>query len=94
MVVLGTPYSVSSARHLGIIAAFAQLIVPAGAEAQLGRHEQQIFHRSGAVDQRMMLVALVGDDDVDRRTIEIIVRAAVGPASATALASVSDFSAL
>lgn len=63
--------------HGGIVAAFAQLVDPAGAEAKLGRHEQQVFHCGSAVDQRVVLIALVGNDDVDRRTIEIVVRAAV-----------------
>lgn len=63
--------------NLGYVAGLAQLVDPARAEAKLGSHQQQILHCSSAVYQSVVLIALVGDDDVDWRTVEIVLRAAV-----------------
>ena len=54
----GTPYSVSSARTSGHVAGLAQLVDPAGAEAKLGSHQQQILHCSSAVYQSVVLIPL------------------------------------
>ena len=63
--------------HAGIIAAFTDLIDPAGSKPQFGRHEQQVFHCCGAVNKGVVLIALVGNDDIDRSAVEVVVRAAV-----------------
>ena len=60
-------------RH---VAGLAQLVDPAGAEAKLGSHQQQIFHCSCAVYQSVVLIPFVGNDNVDRRTVEIVLRTA------------------
>lgn len=58
--------------NLGYVAGLAQLVDSAGAETELGSHQQQILHCSSAVYQSVMLIPLVGNDDVDRRTVEIV----------------------
>ena len=63
--------------NLGYVAGLAQLVDPAGAEAKLGSHQQQILHCSSAVYQSVVLIPLVGNDDVDRCTVEIVLRTAI-----------------
>ena len=63
--------------NLGYIAGLAQLVDPAGAEAKLGSHQQQILHRSSAVYQSVVLIPLVGNDNVDWCTVEIVLRTAI-----------------
>ena len=59
------------------VALVAHLIDPAGAEAELGRREHQIFDSGRAVEQGVAVVALAGDVDDDRRAVEIVLGAAV-----------------
>lgn len=79
--------------NLGHVAGLAQLVDPAGAEAKLGSHQQQILHCSSAVYQSVVLIPLVGNDDVDRCTVEIVLRTAIVCLS-NGTGSLSDFSAL
>ena len=72
--ILGHAVFGQQGTHLRVVAALPDLIDPARAEAKLGRHEQQVLHRGGAIDKGVMLIALVKDNNVDRRAVEIVFR--------------------